>query len=349
MNSLSFQESKTKLPPPIRWLGDKVEIIDQSLLPHTEKYISSNNYRQVCEWIKSLRIRGAPAIGIAAAYAAALAAFELGCHDKISPDLKLALEEIAGARPTAVNLKNAIDRLLKLDLKGKKVGEAFLSEAHKILEEETNACITIGQYGNLLVPDQAVIHTHCHTGGLATGGYGTALGVIRAAHESGKKILVIVDETRPLLQGSRLTTWELQKLGIKFKLIVDGAAGIAMRKFGVNMVITGADRIASNGDTANKVGTYNLSVLSKEHGIPFYIAAPSSSFDLSTPSGEKIPIEERGGDEIVSFGKCKVAPDGIETYSPAFDITPADNITAFITERGIIKRPFSENIKRMLQ
>ncbi|MGC8595107.1 MAG: S-methyl-5-thioribose-1-phosphate isomerase [Candidatus Kryptoniota bacterium] len=340
---------KTELPPPIRWLGNKVEIIDQSLLPHTERYISSNDYRQVCEWIKSLRIRGAPAIGIAAAYAAALAAFEFNCRDKISSDLETALEEIADTRPTAVNIKKAIDRLRKLYLNGKKVGEAFLLEAHKILVEETNACMSIGRYGNALVPHRAVIHTHCHTGGLATGGYGTALGVIRAAHESGKEILVIVDETRPLLQGSRLTAWELQKLGIKFKLIVDGAAGIAMKKFGVNMIITGADRIASNGDTANKVGTYNLSVLSKEHGIPFYIAAPSSSFDLSISSGEEIPIEERGSDEIISFGKCKAAPDGIETYSPAFDVTPAENITAFITERGIIKRPFYKNIIRILR
>lgn len=339
---------KTELPPPIRWLGSKVEIIDQSQLPHAEKYISSDDYREVCEWIRSLRIRGAPAIGIASAYAAALAALEFRCQGEISSGLKTALEEIVRTRPTAVNIKKAIDRLLKLDLKGRNVAEAFLSEAHKIMKEEINACASIGQYGNSLVPDHAVIHTHCHTGGLATGGYGTALGVIRSAHESGKEILVIVDETRPLLQGSRLTAWELQKLGIRFKLIVDGAAGIAMKKFGVNMVITGADRIASNGDTANKVGTYSLSVLSKAHGIPFYVAAPSSSFDLSISSGQEIPIEERAGDEIMSFDKCQAAPDGVETYSPAFDITPAENITAFITERGIIKRPFSENIRRML-
>ncbi len=199
-----------------------------------------------------------------------------------------------------------------------------------------------------LVPDKAVILTHCHTGGLATGGYGTALGIIRAAHEAGKKVMVLADETRPLLQGARLTAYELQKLGMDFKLIVDSASGIAMKKFKVDLVIVGADRIAANGDTANKIGTYNLSVLCKEHKIPFYIAAPASSFDLSAKSGEDIPIEERNPDEVTRFRDCRSAPENISVYAPAFDVSPAENIAAFITEKGIIRKPFVENIRKVI-
>ncbi len=338
-------------------------IIDQTRLPLEEKFLSSKNYRDVCEWIKSLRIRGAPAIGIAAAYAAALAAFEFGSKGKIDPRLDGALGEIHQTRPTAVNIRNILARLRKLDLSGKVVGDVFLGEAHKILAEEVDSCRKIGRFGLELVPDEAVILTHCHTGGLATGGYGTALGIIRAAHEAGKRVMVIADETRPLLQGARLTAYELQKLGIDFKLIVDGASGIAMKKFKVDLVVVGADRIAANGDTANKIGTYNLSVLCKEHKIPFYIAAPSSSFDLAAKSGEDIPIEERNPDEVTHFrvapsapwrkfimtlmgANCRSAPENISVYAPAFDVTPADNIAAFITERGIIRKPYLASIAK---
>ncbi len=208
-------------------------------------------------------------------------------------------------------------------------------------------CPSDRRFGTL-APDKATILTHCHTGGLATGGYGTALGIIRAAHEAGKDVFVIVDETRPLLQGARLTAYELQKLGIKFKLIVDSASGIAMKKFGVDLVVVGADRVTANGDTANKIGTYNLSVLCKENKIPFYIAAPSSSFDLTAKSGDDIPIEERGADEVTHFMDRRSAPENISVYAPAFDVSPAENITAFITERGIIRKPFTENIEKMI-
>ncbi|MCL5035017.1 MAG: S-methyl-5-thioribose-1-phosphate isomerase [Bacteroidetes bacterium] len=338
----------TELPDPIRWEGDKVTIIDQTQLPHKETFLTSKNYRDVCEWIKSLRIRGAPSIGIAAAYAAALAAFELDSHNEIDRKLDRALNEIHDTRPTAVNIRNVLTRLRKLNLDGKAVGEVFLGEANKIFAEEVESCRKIGRFGLELVPDKAVILTHCHAGGLATGGYGTAIGVIRAAHEAGKDVMVIVDETRPLLQGARLTAYELQKLGIKFRLIVDSASGIAMKKFKVDLVVTGADRIAANGDTANKIGTYNLSVLCKEHKIPFYIAAPGSSFDITAKSGEDIPIEERSADEITRFQTCRTAPENVPVYAPAFDISPADNIAAFITERGIIRKPFGENIARMI-
>ncbi len=348
----------TSLPDPIRWDSDKVVIIDQTQLPHTEKFLSSNNYRDVCEWIKSLRIRGAPAIGIAAAYAGTLAAFEFESQpeadapsaqkNEIDSRLEQALKEIQETRPTAVNIKNVLARLRKLNVAGKNVGEIFLNESNRILNEEIEACKKIGQFGLELVPNKAVILTHCHTGGLATGGYGTALGIIRAAHEAGKDVFVLADETRPLLQGARLTAYELQKLGIKFKLIVDSASGIAMKKFKVDLVVVGADRIAANGDTANKIGTYNLSVLCKENKIPFYITAPSSSFDLAAKSGDDIPIEERSPEEITEFHGVRSAPEDISVYAPAFDISPAENITAFVTERGIIKKPFGENIEKIV-
>jgi len=345
------------LPDPIRWENGKVSIIDQTLLPREEKFLSTRNYRDICEWIRSLRIRGAPAIGIAAAYAGTLAALEFESQpdtealsarkNKIDPMLDQALNEIQATRPTAVNLKNVLTRLRRLASRGN-VGELFLNEANKILNEEIESCKKIGQFGLELVPEKATILTHCHTGGLATGGYGTALGIIRAAHEAGKDIFVLADETRPLLQGARLTSYELQKLGIKFKLIVDSASGIAMKKFKVDLVVVGADRIAANGDTANKIGTYNLSVLCKENKIPFYIAAPSSSFDLTAKSGDDIPIEERSGDEVTHFQNSRSAPENVSVYAPAFDVSPAENITAFVTEWGIIRRPFEQNIEKVI-
>lgn len=361
MTSSNYPSSKienpvrgTDLPDPIKWDNGKVVIIDQTQLPHAEKFLSSENYRDVCEWIKLLSIRGAPAIGIAAAYAAALAAFELGSKNAIDAKLESALKEIYETRPTAVNIRNVLARLRRLSLDGKRIGEVFLSEANKILSEEIESCRRIGRFGLELVETQnlaserVVILTHCHTGGLATGGYGTALGIIRAAHEAGKDVFVIVDETRPLLQGARLTAYELQKLGIDFKLIVDGASGIAMKTFKVDLVVVGADRIAANGDTANKIGTYNLSVLCKEHKIPFYVAAPSSSFDLTAKSGDEIPIEERNPDEVTHFQNCRSAPEEVSVYAPAFDISPAGNIAAFVTERGIIRKPFRENIAKVI-
>ncbi len=347
-NTLRADSQAVDLPDPIRWENGEVAIIDQTLLPMEEKFLRSRNYRDVCEWIESLRIRGAPAIGIAAAYAAALAAFEFESHGEIDEKLKGALKEINDTRPTAVNIRNILSRLGRLDIRGESVGNAFVEEAHRILSEEIDSCKKIGRFGLDLVPEHAVILTHCHTGGLATGGYGTALGMIRAAQEAGKNVKVFADETRPLLQGARLTAWELKKLGIDFRLIVDSASGITMKKFKVDLVVVGADRIASNGDTANKIGTYNLSVLCKEHKIPFYIAAPSSSFDLSAKSGEDIPIEERNPDEVTHFRDCRSAPENISVYAPAFDVSPAENIAAFITEKGIIRPPFVGNIAKTI-
>ncbi len=347
----SSQETGTQpkdLPDPIRWENGEAVIIDQTRLPVEEKFLRSKNYRDVCEWIKSLRIRGAPAIGIAAAYAAALAALEFGSRGEIDARLNGALQEINDTRPTAVNIRNILARLRKLDIRGRIVGEVFVREAHSILAEEIDSCRKIGKFGLELIPDNAVILTHCHTGGLATGGYGTALGMIRAAHEAGKKVKVFADETRPLLQGARLTAWELKKIGIDFRLIVDSASGITMKKFKVDLVVVGADRIAANGDTANKIGTYNLSVLCKARNIPFYIAAPASSFDLSAKSGDDIPIEERNPDEVTQFRDCRSAPEDISVFAPAFDVSPAENIAAFITERGIIRPPFVKNIAKLI-
>lgn len=348
MTSPRFDTSQlAPLPDPIKWDDGRVVIIDQTALPHREEFLSSDKFKDVCEWISSLRIRGAPAIGIAAAFAATLAAFEFKCKDGIDENLERALREIQATRPTAVNIKNVLARLRKSDLAGS-VGERFLNEANKVLEEEIKSCKKIGELGLELVPDKATILTHCHTGGLATGGYGTALGIIRAAHEAGKDIFVLVDETRPLLQGARLTAYELKKLGIKFNLIVDSASGMAMKKFKVDLVVVGADRIAANGDTANKIGTYNLSVLCKENQIPFYVAAPSSSFDIAAQSGDDIPIEERNPEEVTHFQNCRSAPEDISVYAPAFDVSPAENITAIVTERGIIRKPFRENIRRLI-
>ncbi len=356
MTSLSYRESQTNtpqdgyhLPDAIRWSNGKVVIIDQTRLPLDEEFLSSDNYRDVCEWIKSLSIRGAPSIGIAAAYAASLAAYECDSTGAIDTKLETALQVILATRPTAVNIRNIIERLRKLDVLGRSVGNVFLEEADKILKEEIESCRKIGKFGLELIPDRAVILTHCHTGGLATGGYGTALGMIRAAHEAGKDVMVLVDETRPLLQGARLTAWELQKLGIEFRLIVDGASGIAMRKFKADLAVVGADRIATNGDTANKIGTYNLSVLCKENGVPFYVAAPSSSFDSAATSGDDIPIEERNPDEVTHFRECRSAPDNISVYAPAFDVTPGENVAAFVTEEGIIRKPYRANIGTLLR
>ena len=348
MTSSRSRDSKDKIPAPISWENGRVVILDQTRLPSSEKFISSADYRDVCEWIGSLRIRGAPAIGIAAAYAAALAADEYGSTGRIDRRLDAALKEIECTRPTAVNLRNVLVRLRKMDFGNGRVADVLLAEAHRILSEEVEACRRIGEFGNELVPKRAVIMTHCHTGGLATGGFGTALGVIRAAHEAGKKVTVIVDETRPLLQGARLTAYELQKLGIDFKLIVDGASGIAIGRFKADLAIVGADRIAANGDTANKIGTYNLSAVCKENGVPFYVAAPRSSFDPAAKSGDDIPIEERNPDEVTSIAGRRTSPEGISVFAPAFDVTPAGNISAFVTERGIIRKPFTKNIPKLV-
>jgi len=319
-------------------IGDKVRLLDQTRLPTEETYHDYDDYKELIRAIQRLEVRGAPAIGITAAYTLAVAVKQSGDFSRSNIE-KLAAK-IKAARPTAVNLFWAVDRVL-----GKTAGggsnsleetlDIIWAEAEAIHEEDRLMCRKIGEYGAELFKDGDTILTHCNTGALATGGIGTALGVIYTCHRQGKKIKVYADETRPLLQGARLTAWELKKAGIPVTLITDNMAGMVMRQGIINGVIVGADRIVKNGDTANKIGTYSVAVLARAHDIPFYVAAPMSTFDMATESGDKINIEQRSPDEVTELFGAPVAPAGIEVYSPAFDVTPNELITAFITDRGI--------------
>lgn len=335
----------------IEWKETHVRIIDQTFLPARKIFSDFRDVGQMWDAIRKLKVRGAPAIGIAAAYG-----FYLGIKDLPEDgfaSFQIEVERIAdylnSSRPTAVNLKWALDRL-KATIHGHRekpiarIKELVLETAKMIHEEDKRVCKKIGLNGQELIPKKANILTHCNTGSLATGQYGTALSVIYHAHIAGKQVHVWVDETRPLLQGARLTAWELMQAEIPMKLIVDSAAGHLMQSGKVDLVIAGTDRVAANGDTANKIGTYVLSVLAKEHGIPFYIAAPLSSIDMGLPDGSHIPIEERDSKEITDFGTSPVAPPKTETYNPAFDVTPASNITAFITEKGIVKPDYGKTL-----
>ncbi len=336
---------------PIIWENRKLYIIDQTLLPTDLIHISIETLEEAEEAIKLLKIRGAPALGIFAGFA--LVSILIHKKPKSVIDAIEILENSAIAmkktRPTAVNLSWAIDRMMKIVYSSRQESISNLisrleQEALDIYQEETNACRQIGIYGNSLINNNSTILTHCNAGALATGEYGTALSPIYIASKEGKKIHVFVDETRPLLQGARLTAWELQYAGIPVTLICDNMAGQVMKEKRVDMVIVGADRIAKNGDAANKIGTYSLSILAKYHGVPFYISAPSSTFDLNISDGSQIPIEERNPNEICFFNNKRNAPEGISVYNPAFDVTPAENITAFITEKGLIYPPFEKNI-----
>jgi methylthioribose-1-phosphate isomerase len=338
---------------PIEWLGDRVRIIDQTRLPQEEVYLEIDDYRELAAAIAELKIRGAPAIGIAGAYAAVLGALKLKTANtsKFLDKLNSIINEIATTRPTARNLFSALERLKSIVTGGgdsETIRQALVNEAIKIHSEEAEATARISQYGAELIEDGWTILTHCNTGPLATSGYGTALGIIIKAGEQGKNIRVFADETRPLLQGARLTTWELQKAGIPVTLITDSMAGHLMNTGKVNCVVTGADRIATNGDAANKIGTYTLAVLAHENGIPFYIAAPTSTFDLSITTGREIPIEERKPEEVTQIQGVLIAPEGVAAVNPAFDVTPQRHITAIITEKGIIRPPYSENIKTLI-
>lgn len=338
----------------IEWRGDHVRILDQTYLPNREVYSDIEDVGRIWEAIKKLRVRGAPAIGIAAAYG-----FYLGIKDLPESTFEsfwVEIERIADyletARPTAVNLKWALDRLKNTiqahkDKDISEIKEIVLKTAKTIHDEDKRINKKIGENGLELVKKKAHILTHCNTGSLATGQYGTALSVIFHAHKAEKDIHVWVDETRPLLQGARLTSWELMNAEIPMKLITDSMAGSLMQQGKVDMIIVGADRVAANGDTANKIGTYPLAVLAKEHEIPFYVAVPLSTIDMEVESGNDIPIEEREGDEIASFNGSQVAPDKVDTYNPAFDVTPHKYITGFITEEGIIKPDFKENFEKL--
>ena len=331
-----------------------LQLIDQTKLPTEMAIVTCRTLQSVWQAIKDLQVRGAPAIGVAAAYGVIVGLDEATPGDPSWPAaLTKVCDHLATSRPTAVNLFWAIDRMRKKSLQLQNLGwsqarPALLQEAHAIRDEDAAMCRAIGQAGQRLIPDGAGVLTHCNAGALATSEYGTALAVMYAAQEQGRRFKVFVDETRPLLQGSRLTAWELHQAGIDATLICDSMAAVVMREGRVQLVITGADRIAANGDTANKIGTYGLAVLAQAHGIKFYVAAPSSTFDLSIPDGLAIPIEERSPDEVRSLRGHATAPADIPVYNPAFDVTPARLITGIITDRGLVSPVTAENIRRSL-
>ena len=336
----------------IEWVSGKVRIIDQTELPWEETYLEISDYREVAAAIKEMRIRGAPAIGIAAAYGLALGAqgIEAKSKEEFLAKLVPVSETLAATRPTAVNLFWALERMNRVAKAGESVAQikaALLAEAQMIDAEGEAAERKLSSYGAELIKDGFSILTHCNTGALAAG-YGTALGAFRTAWESGKKIHVFVGETRPLLQGARLTAWELMKYDIPFTLIADTMTGHFLSRGGIDCVIVGADRIASNGDVANKIGTYNLAVLAMENGVPFYVAAPTSTIDLSLASGDDIPIEERNAAEVTHIRGVPIAPEGVRVANPAFDITPHRYISAIITEQGIVREPYVERLGKLI-
>ncbi len=332
---------------PVRWTGERLILIDQRELPVREVERMYARWEDVAEAIRSLAVRGAPAIGVAAAFGVVLAARQsrASTFEELFADLEAAVKGLASTRPTAVNLFWALDRMRRTAeaLRGAApdtVRARLAGEAQAILDEDLAANHAMGDHGARLVPPRARVLTHCNAGALATAGFGTALGVIRAAHAQGKIALVWVDETRPVMQGSRLTAWECVREGIPHRLIADVVAGSLMARKDVDLVITGADRIAANGDTANKIGTYGVAVLAKHHGVPFYVAAPCSTIDPSLASGAHIPIEERDAAEVRQVGGQQTAPEGSPVFNPAFDVTPAALISAIITERGVFTPPY---------
>lgn len=338
----------------IFWKNNTAVLIDQNALPLTEKYITCKSYKKVIACIKDLTVRGAPAIGVAAAMGAALGALNLPSlsPEKFRQNFFAICDEIAQARPTARNLFWALERMKKVADQSHHKNQVSLvkeltGEAKLICAEDIAINRRMGKNGRSLFVDGDNILTHCNAGALATAGYGTALGVIRAAHEEGKKLHVYVDETRPVLQGARLTAWELKKEKIPYTLITDNMAGFLMQQGKIDKIIVGADRITANGDTANKIGTYSLAVLAKEHNLPLYVAAPVSTIDISLKTGKAIPIEERKSEEITNFKGVRCAPEGTKVSNPAFDVTPAQLITAIITEKGILRKPFRNSISRL--
>jgi methylthioribose-1-phosphate isomerase len=332
---------------PVRWETDRLILVDQTVLPEREIERDYRSWQDVGAAIRALVVRGAPAIGVAAAFGVVLAAraSQAATFDGLLADLESAIKGLAATRPTAVNLFWALDRMRQaavasraLPLDG--VRARLLAEAQAIRDEDIAANRTMGAHGAALVPPNARILTHCNAGALATAGYGTALGVVRAAHAQGKVALLWVDETRPVMQGSRLTAWECVREGIPHRLIADVAAASVMARGEVDLVVTGADRIAANGDTANKIGTYSLAVLAAHHRVPFYVAAPFSTIDPSIASGAQIPIEERDASEVRRVGRQQTAPSASPVFNPAFDVTPAALIAAIVTERGVVRPPY---------
>ena len=336
----------------IEWLEGKLRILDQSKLPQEQIFTDLDHYHGVVLAIKEMRVRGAPAIGIAAAYGIALGALGIKTanKDEFLVQLNQVMQAFAASRPTAVNLFQAINRMKKA-ARGDGVAEikrSLVNEAKQIHQEEITATKQLSQLGAELIKDGFTLLTHCNAGPLATAGYGTALGVIKAAKEQGKKVNVFATETRPLLQGARLTTWELMQEGVPVTLITDSMAGYFMHQKKIDSVIVGADGIAANGDVANKIGTYTLAVLAKESKIPFYVAAPTSTIDISLSSGAGIPIEERSPEEVTHIHGIPIAPDGIRAANPAFDVTPHNYVAAIITEKGIVREPYVEGLIKIV-
>lgn len=342
--------------PTIAREDDTIVMIDQRKLPAREIYVRCRTAAEVARAIKTMVIRGAPAIGVAAAMGIALGMRKSSATgtQKLAAEFYKTCELMAGTRPTAVNLFWAIDRMKRAFAAAAEAGESVDQikdrldrEAQAIHDEDVASCRAMGAFGAEVVPPDAKILTHCNAGALATAGYGTALGVIRGAVEAGKRVAVFADETRPFLQGARLTAWELVRDGIETTVITDNMAGALMQQGTVDLVVVGADRIAANGDTANKIGTYAVAVLAREHQIPFYVAAPVSTIDLNTPDGSRIPIEERNAKEVTHVAGAQLAPDGALVWNPAFDVTPNHLIAGIITERGILRPPYTESLKQI--
>lgn len=344
----------------IRWNAGAVELLDQRRLPGDEQYLRLTRVEDLAVAIETLAVRGAPAIGCAAALGVALGAFEFatGNLEAMTSDIReRVIPRLARTRPTAVNLFWALDRmqqvLARLESEsgatGQTLREGLAAEAEAIVADDQRICRTLGRHGANLVADGARILTHCNAGALATAGYGTALGVVRAAVEAGRRVSVIADETRPLLQGARLTAWELQRDGIEVTVCTDSMSGDLMRRGEIDLVVVGADRVAANGDVANKIGTYTVSVLAHAHGIPFYVAAPLSTIDLEIADGNAIRIEERGRDEIAQLGSAVLMPEGVDARRSAFDVTPAHLVSALVTERGVLESPSRESIQALFE
>jgi len=338
----------------LEWRKRKLFLLDQTKLPLRECYVSCSSHREVAAAIRTMIVRGAPAIGVAAAFGLVLGAKKTRtkAYSSFRKEIEAIGDLLIAARPTAVNLLWAVERLKEVVRQNsgeplEEIQDLLEQEARRILEEDVKANRAMGRQGRILIPDGASILTHCNAGALATAGYGTALGVIRAAFEEGKNIQVFVDETRPFLQGARLTAWELMKEKIPCILITDNMAGSLMAQGKIDLAIVGADRIAANGDVANKIGTYSVAVLCDAHRLPFYVAAPLSTIDLKTKTGREIPIEERSPEEVTSAGGQKVAPRGVRVLNPAFDVTPHRYIHAIVTERGIVYKPFARNLKKV--
>ncbi len=339
--------------PTIEWRDDAVVMVDQRKLPADEIYVSCRTAPEVARAIKTMVIRGAPAIGVAAAMGLALGVSQSKATgtQKLAAEFYKLCELMAATRPTAVNLFWAIERMKQCFAAGVTAGESveqvkarLVAEAGRIHDEDVASCRSIGAYGATVVPDDARVLTHCNAGALATAGYGTALGVIRGAVDAGKKVAVFADETRPFLQGARLTAWELVKDGIDTTVITESMAAPLMRDGRIDLVVVGADRIAANGDTANKIGTYTVALVAREHGVPFYVAAPVSTIDLDTPDGRRIPIEERDAREVTHVKGVRLAPEGARVFNPSFDVTPHAMIAGIITERGIARAPYTESL-----